>query len=185
MPTVPASAPLEPGDHHHRSTFTYRDAVGDPVDRDALRIGTQEREEAVRVLGEHFSAGRLAMDEYEQRVGAAVEAQTRADLRALFQDLPAPYPPFMAPPPPAPLLLAPMAPPAELSVYSEKSRVAAGLLQILLPFGAGRFYTGHIHIAVLQLVLGFTGIGVIWCMIDGILLIANGGTDRHGRPLRP
>ncbi|HEU5475871.1 MAG TPA: DUF1707 domain-containing protein [Actinophytocola sp.] len=158
--------------------------MGDPIDPDALRIGTQEREDAVRVLGEHFAAGRLPMDEYEQRVGAALEAQARGDLRPLFRDLPAPYPPFMAPPPPAPLIPVPTAPPVELAVYSEKSRIAAGLLQILLPFGTGRFYTGHIHIAVLQLVLVFTGIGVIWSIVDGILLIANGGTDRYGRPLR-
>jgi hypothetical protein len=174
--------------------FTYRDLVGDPVDQDALRIGTEEREDAMRVLGEHFAAGRLPMDEYEQRVDDALGARTRADLRSLFRDLPAPHPRFMAPPPPAPLaprplmpapVLVPMAPPAELAVYSEKSRVAAGLLQILLPFGTGRFYTGHYHIAVLQLVLVLTGIGVIWSMIDGILLIVSGGTDRDGRPLRP
>ncbi|HET9139568.1 DUF1707 domain-containing protein [Actinophytocola sp.] len=158
--------------------------MGDPIDRDALRIGTQEREDAVRVLGEHFADGRLPVDEYEQRVGVAIEAQTRAELRPLFQDLPAPYPAFMAPPPPGPLISAPMAPPAELAVYSDKSRVAAGLLQILLPFGTGRFYLGHIPLAVLQLVLVFTGIGVIWSIVDGILLIANGGTDSHGRPLR-
>ena len=157
--------------------------VNYPVDRDALRIGTQEREDAVRILGDHFAAGRLPMDEYEQRVTAALESATRGDLRPLFADLPAPYPPFMAPPP-APLLPVPMPPPNSLAGYSEKSRLAAGLLQIMLPFGIGRYYTGHPGIATAQLVLAFTGIGVIWSIVDGILLIANGGTDSYGRPLR-
>lgn len=86
------------------------------------------------------------------------------------------------PPPPAPVF--PSYPAPAPAGYSDKSRIAAGALQILLPFGTGRFYTGHIHIAVLQLVLVLTGIGVIWSIIDGILLITTGGTDRHGRPLR-
>jgi hypothetical protein len=160
--------------------------VSTPPDPDALRIGTAEREDAIKVLGDHFAAGRLPMAEYETRVTAAVDATTRADLRTLFTDLPAPYPPFMAPPapPPTPATLLPYHPPGAPVGYSEKSCLAAGLLQILLPFGTGRFYTGHIGIAVAQLVLVFVGIGVIWSIIDGILLITTGGTDRHGRPLR-
>ena len=164
--------------------------VSDPVDRDTLRIGTQEREEAVQILGEHFAAGRLAVDEYEQRVAGALEAQTQGQLRPLFDDLPAPYPQFIAPPPkPTPklssaLFPAPAHPPEVYTGYSDKSRIAAGLLQIMLPFGTGRFYTGHIGIAVAQLVLVFVGVGVIWSLIDGVILLAAGGTDRDGRPLR-
>ena len=161
---------------------------------DALRIGTAEREDAMRVLGEHFAAGRLQIDEYEQRVGAVTTAVTRGDLRALFADLPAPYPPFMAPPmwappppsPPPPAYGAvPMYPPHYVPppvVYSPKSKVAAGLLQILVPFGAGRFYTGHYGIAVAQL-LTCGGLG-IWCLIDGIiLLVGRDQTDAEGRLL--
>lgn len=159
--------------------------VSTPPDPDALRVGTAEREDAIRLLGDHFAAGRLPMAEYENRLTAAIDSTTRADLRALFHDLPAPYPPFMAPPPPPPPApVFPSYPPAAPAGYSDKSRIAAGALQILLPFGTGRFYTGHIHIAVLQLVLVLTGIGVIWSIIDGILLITTGGTDRYGRPLR-
>jgi TM2 domain-containing membrane protein YozV len=54
----------------------------------------------------------------------------------------------------------------------------------VLPFGIGRFYTGHTHIAVAQLVLVFVGVGVIWSIIDGVLLLINGGTDAQGRRLR-
>ncbi|MGC4855540.1 TM2 domain-containing protein [Micromonospora sp. DT4] len=70
---------------------------------------------------------------------------------------------------------------------SDKSKVVAGILGILLgTFGAGRFYTGHTKIAVLQLVVGVCtgGIGGLWGLIDGILILVNGGTDAQGRPLR-
>lgn len=153
---------------------------------DDMRIGTPEREDAIRVLGDHFAVGRLFMDEYEQRVGAAIDARTGADLRSQFDDLPAPHPAFMvaAAGPPAPL--APMQPiyPSNARVgCSDRSRVAAGLLQIMFPFGTGRFYTGHTRIAVTQLVLVLVGVGVIWSLVDGVLLLAIGGTDPHGRPL--
>src|SRR3954453_13832902 len=37
--------------------------------------------------------------------------------------------------------------------YSDKSKVVAGLLQILLPFGVGRFYIGDTGIGVAQLIV--------------------------------
>ncbi|MBW1603783.1 TM2 domain-containing protein [Streptomyces sp. JJ66] len=68
--------------------------------------------------------------------------------------------------------------------YSEKSKVVAGVLQILIgTLGIGRFYTGHIGIGIAQL---FTcgGMG-IWALIDGILFLTqNDATDAQGRPLR-
>jgi hypothetical protein len=160
--------------------------VSEPAGRDALRIGTQEREDAVRVLGDHFAAGRLPMEEYEQRVTEALEAKTRGELRPLFADLPAPYPGFMVPPvvpPPVPTYPVHYDRPLPV-VYSDKSRIAAGVLQIVLPFGVGRFYTGHMGIGLAQLLTVFIGVGVIWSMIDGVLLLVNGGTDGRGRPLR-
>ncbi|WP_216206636.1 DUF1707 SHOCT-like domain-containing protein [Amycolatopsis aidingensis] len=148
---------------------------------DAVRVGTAEREETVRVLGEHFAQGRLSVEEYEERVTAALAATVRADLRNLVEDLPEPHPAFLAPPaPPAPPVPRPS---AELAPVSDKSRVVAGVLQLVLPFGTGRFYTGHTGIAVAQLLLVMVGVGVIWSMIDGVLLLANGGTDAQGRPL--
>lgn len=169
----------------------YRDVV-ESNGPDELRIGTQEREDAVRALGDHFAEGRIPVDEYEERVGFALEAKTRSDLRPLFVDLPAPHPQFMAPPPPsrplvhafAPDPLAVNDPAASPALYSERSRVAAGALQIFLPFGIGRFYTGHTGVALAQLFTSFMFVGVIWCWIDGIMMLANGGTDVDGRPLR-
>ncbi|MGW5054695.1 DUF1707 domain-containing protein [Actinokineospora sp. NPDC004072] len=154
---------------------------------DALRVGTAERDDAIRILGEHFAAGRLQMDEYEQRVGEATAAVTRGELRALFADLPPPYPAFVAPPAwpvapqqPLPIYPPPTAPPPV--VYSPKSKLAAGLLQIFVPIGAGRFYTGHYGIAVTQL-LTCGGFG-IWSLIDGIILLSTDSTDAEGRRLQ-
>ncbi|CAO5185442.1 TM2 domain-containing protein [Frankia sp. AiPs1] len=67
--------------------------------------------------------------------------------------------------------------------YSEKQKLTAGLLQILLgSFGAGRWYLGDTGIALAQL---FTcgGLGV-WALIDGIMMLTGNVRDKHGRPLR-
>jgi len=62
---------------------------GNENDRpDGIRVGDQEREEAVRRLGEHYEAGRLTAEEHTERVGEALRSKTQADLAALFTDLP-------------------------------------------------------------------------------------------------
>jgi len=71
--------------------------------------------------------------------------------------------------------------------FSDKSKVVAGILQLLLGgFGAGRFYTGHTGIAIAQIaVTWFTcGLGVLWPFIDGIMMLTGKVTDSQGRPLR-
>lgn len=168
--------------------LTYRVRVGQPTESDELRVGTREREDAVKVLGDHFAEGRLPVEEYEERVGEAVEAKTRGDLRPLFRDLPAPYPAFMVPPvravAPVPVPVYPGRTAIERSEPSDRYRVVAGALQILLPFGIGRFYTGHTGIALAQLLTVFIGVGVVWSIIDGIILLVGGGTDAYGRRLK-
>ncbi len=59
-----------------------------------IRIGDAEREEALKALGEHMSAGRLELDEYGDRSALVTTAKTRRDLLALFADLPQPHPRF-------------------------------------------------------------------------------------------
>ncbi len=61
-----------------------------PGESGQLRIGDAERDAAVSALGEHFAAGRLDEEEHSQRVDGAYAARTRADLDALFSDLPHP-----------------------------------------------------------------------------------------------
>jgi TM2 domain-containing membrane protein YozV len=71
---------------------------------------------------------------------------------------------------------------------SQKSRLAAGLLQIFLGcFGIGRFYLGYTGIGIAQLLVSvFTcGIGTIWPFVDGILILCGQvTTDANGAPLR-
>ena len=62
------------------------------VDDGDIRIGTQEREDALAALAEHHAAGRLDAIEYEDRRGRATDAVTRRELTALFDDLPEPRP---------------------------------------------------------------------------------------------
>jgi len=163
-----------------------------------LRVGDAERESAIEKLGEHLSSGHLDLDEYTERSGAAATARTGAELDQLFADLPGPHqhpvsPPPNAPPPPETTRRPSLYPhpatnaPHGLDAYgrpmSNRNRWAAAVLQLVFPFGAGRFYTGNIGMAVAQLLLSFVGIGVVWCMIDGIILLAAGGTDHSGRRL--
>lgn len=53
-----------------------------------LRIGTAERERAASALAEHYAAGRLQTEEFDQRVRSAYQARTGAELAELFGDLP-------------------------------------------------------------------------------------------------
>ncbi len=53
-----------------------------------LRIGDAERESAVAALGEHYVAGRLTKEEFDDRTAVAWQARTHADVRPLFVDLP-------------------------------------------------------------------------------------------------
>ncbi|MGM0486428.1 MAG: NINE protein [Planctomycetota bacterium] len=69
---------------------------------------------------------------------------------------------------------------------SEKSRLVAGLLGLLMPlvglYGIHRLYTGHIGLGILMFIT-FGGCG-IWQLIDVILVFAGSVTDADGRPLR-
>jgi len=63
-------------------------SIGPSLTGRDLRIGTAEREQAARLLGEHLAAGRLELAEFEERVTAAYAARTESELRRLFRDLP-------------------------------------------------------------------------------------------------
>jgi TM2 domain-containing membrane protein YozV len=73
---------------------------------------------------------------------------------------------------------------------SDKSKVVAGLLQLLGLFGLvgiGRIYLGYTGLGVAQLVVGLVtcGLGaVIWGLIDAVLLLTDKVRDPQGRPLR-
>src|SRR5215210_5146335 len=72
--------------HHHRAA---RRPAEDALRQDpGLRASDEERESTVTLLREHGAAGRLDVEELEQRVGAAYQARTRGELAALLDDLP-------------------------------------------------------------------------------------------------
>jgi TM2 domain-containing membrane protein YozV len=90
--------------------------------------------------------------------------------------------------------------------YSDKSKVTAGLLQLLLGIilvgGVGRLYSGNVGLGVAQLVVSFVawfcffcGFFVllpwivtfgawVWFIVDGILVLTGRPVDGQGRPLR-
>jgi len=55
-----------------------------------IRLSDAERDQAVAELGEHFQAGRLTQEEFDDRTGRALQARTGRDLTGLFTDLPRP-----------------------------------------------------------------------------------------------
>ena len=118
------------------------------------------------MLSVHLTQGRLPVGEYDTRVTKAIDATTRADIQPLFEDLPQPYPAYLAK--------------APATWQQPGDRTPAGVLQLVLPFGAGRFYLGDYPIALAQLLSSVIGIGILWCWIDGILLLANGSRRQGG-----
>ncbi len=74
--------------------------------------------------------------------------------------------------------------------FSDKSKVVAGLLQLLGLFGIvgiGRIYLGYTGLGVAQLLVGLVtcGIGaVIWGIVDAVLILTDKVRDPAGRPLR-
>lgn len=69
-----------------------------------------------------------------------------------------------------------------------KSRLAAGLLGIFLGgWGVHRFYLGYVGIGIAQIIVTLCtlGIGALWGLIEGVLILAGSfDRDANGRPLR-
>ena len=59
-----------------------------PASDQHMRVSDAERQAVADRLAEHFSSGRLDQPEFDERVGRALSAKTRADLNGLFDDLP-------------------------------------------------------------------------------------------------
>ena len=68
--------------------FNPRSLQNNPRNRD-YRIGDAERQKAMDDLGKHFTAGRLDITEYDNRLTNVAEATMRSDLIPIFSDLPA------------------------------------------------------------------------------------------------
>jgi hypothetical protein len=61
---------------------------GGPYSEQHLRVSDAERQAVADRLAEHFAEGRLDQAEFDDRLGRAMSAKTRADLSGLFSDLP-------------------------------------------------------------------------------------------------
>jgi hypothetical protein len=126
--------------------------------RGDIRVSDAERDQAVSELSEHFQAGRLTQDEFDDRSGVALEARTGADLDGLFGDLPprravvpsqaafaAPDPGFTPGGPPRPNFL-PLA--RVVLAFAVAAIIAGGL------FGDHGHHHGHIGWLVPVVILG-------------------------------
>jgi TM2 domain-containing membrane protein YozV len=121
----------------------------------------------------------------------------------VYQNLPAPYSPPVYQNLPVPYAVDPLTG----QPFSDKSKIVAGLLQLLPGFlfalgGIGRLYAGNVALGVVQLVATVVGWVSFWCgfalilpffvyfaawlwfVIDGIVLMAGQPVDGQGRPLR-
>ncbi|MGW4096168.1 TM2 domain-containing protein [Mycobacterium sp. NPDC004974] len=74
--------------------------------------------------------------------------------------------------------------------FSDKSKVIAGLLQLVGLFGLvgiGRIYLGQTGLGIAQLIVGLVtcGLGaIIWGIVDAVLILTDKVRDPYGRPLR-
>jgi hypothetical protein len=108
----------------------------------------------------------------------ASPVQQQAPPAAPYQPPPGPY---AAPQPMNPNMAVPQG-------YEQKSKLVAGLLQIFLgSFGVGRFYLGFVGIGIAQILVTWCtfGIGALWPLIDGILILTGSvSKDARGIPLK-
>jgi Domain of unknown function (DUF1707) len=61
-----------------------------------IRASDEERQQTADRLREHFAAGRLSLDEFEERLRVVYASKTRGDLDATTSDLPPPAPPAVS-----------------------------------------------------------------------------------------
>ncbi len=69
-----------------------------PTGGGGMRIGNQERQDAVESLARHCAEGRLTVDELDNRIAQVWAARTETELAGVLRDLPAARP--AAPPAP-------------------------------------------------------------------------------------
>jgi GntR family transcriptional regulator len=78
---------IDKGDDARGGEAGASPASGGTYSDQHLRVSDAEREAVAGRLAEHFAAGRLDQAEFDDRVGRAMSAKTRGDLRGLFADL--------------------------------------------------------------------------------------------------
>lgn len=114
-----------------------------------VRIGDAERDTAVSDLGDHFAAGRLDREEFDERADKAMRARFTTDLAPLFADLPA-----AARPAPAPTGMRPAGPPPWAYVMWLLPLMLVGLLVASVLLHAPFLLWGLIWMAVIMKATG-------------------------------
>lgn len=157
-------------------------------------------------MEELIQGGVIVRETYVWATGMAswLPAEQVSDLKKGFLIgaalAPPPPPPAMGPAAPAPAYQPYGSDPASFSgprypmplagrgypaIKSDRSRVAGGVLNLLIP-GIGRMYLGYAAIGVLQLVATICSFGVLWLwpFVDGILILSGAvKVDGYGRTL--
>lgn len=134
--------------------------------RPAVRASDGDRQRVADLLREHTSAGRLTIEEYEQRLDAALAAKTVVELRPLLIDLPVPLDDVL------PLATVPPTAPARQVAHSD----AAGMVWLRVPL----FVVALVVLGAGVLLLSR---GMAWPLVIGGLVIF-GGRRGHGHPHR-
>jgi hypothetical protein len=121
-----------------------------------LRVSDADRDRAIGELSEHFQAGRLTADEFEERSGQALRAVTGGDLAELFADLPR----NQAPPP-----VQGSARPAPRGALVPAGRIAIAVPLIvlgMLALGSGHHHAHHgVTVVIPALIVAF----VVGCVM--------------------
>jgi hypothetical protein len=105
-----------------------------------IRVSDAERDVALAELSEHFQAGRLTQEEFDDRSGRALAARTGNELRELFTDLPR----TEAPAAPAP---APAAARARGHWPTGRVIIACVIAAIIVGNVAGNVGHGSVHVS--------------------------------------
>jgi hypothetical protein len=150
------------------------------VEREKLRVSDSERQAAVERLRLAHDEGRLNLDEYDTRLGAAYASVTYADLDRLFDDLPtAGLAPVVHRP-------APVAPAARAGVVAERDGGAFARMPLTLKI-LWINYAAVVAINVTVWLLVSLGSEItyfwpMWLLIPGAALFTvTAGIDAHRR----
>ena len=135
----------------------------------SLRVSDADRDRAIAELSEHYQAGRLTTEEFEDRTGRALQARTTADLADLFTDLPRRQAPAAGASAPNAVPGTARTTPASTS-GAWPARVPVAPVAILAVVAVLALLSGHLfHIA--------------WVPVVAIIVVRllAGGRDRRGR----
>ena len=131
----------------------------------SMRVSDADRDRAIAELSEHYQAGRITTEEFEDRSGRALQARTTADLADLFTDLPRRQAPATGATATGAASTAPVAP-----ARAWPARVPVAPVTILAVIAVLALLSGHLfHIA--------------WVPVVAIIVVRllAGGRDRRDR----